>query len=332
MAGVTGDHGSWIRCPACNLDLREDRVLYRAPSQIYESGGTCARCYLDLDNLESGIVASGVCAGYRDPEKRCARLFKAARVLLEEHVADEDEIFPTLRLASAMGAPRFRLLHSRVEMVRAVGGVPILRRRAISAYAYRSIRASASDTIQAIYVVVSASKHRTTADDVARAYRKVLEREDLAWRTSGGQVSHLFYGPDLLQLEVVENDQFASDLARRSWPSPATVGSYAEVALDEAGEGLILRKRGGEMSQDNLILAMAAWTLADAVPRRGGKTNRKEVHRLLNSHVLCAAPWRKSLGEGNPDDVRSLWRNVEKVARMERLYGMDGPMSVSHPV
>jgi hypothetical protein len=77
---------------------------------------------------------------------------------------------------------------------------------------------------------------------------------------------------------------------------------------------------------------MVAQTLADAVPRRGGKTNRKEVHRLLNSHVLCAAPWRKSLDEGNPDDVRALWRNVEKVGRMERLYGMDGPMSVSQPV
>ena len=105
-----------LRCPACNSDLVEDPVLYRAPSQIYESGATCARCYLASDNPESGIVVSGVCAEHRDPEKRCARLFKAARVLLRDRKADEDEIFPTLSLAAAMGVRRFELLHPRVEM------------------------------------------------------------------------------------------------------------------------------------------------------------------------------------------------------------------------
>jgi hypothetical protein len=312
--------------------LGEDPVIYRAPSQLYESSGTCARCYLESDNPESGIVVFGVSAEHRDPEKRCARLFKAARALLKDRQAGEDEIFPTLRLASAMGAPRFRLLHSRVKMVRVVEEVPILRRRAFNAYAYRSIQPSASDPVRALYVVVSPSKRRTTADDVAQAYGKVLEREDLPWGHSGGRVSHLFYSSDHLELEVVENDQFTPDPARRSWPSPAIVGGYAEAVLDEAGEGLVLRKRGGELSPDNLILAMVARTLADAVPRRVRNIDRKEVHRLLNSHVLCSAPWRKSLGEGNPDEVRALWRNVKKVARMERLYGMDGPKSVSQPV
>jgi hypothetical protein len=312
--------------------LTEDPVIYRAPSQLYESTGTCARCYLGSDNPESGIVVFGVSAEHRDPEKRNARLFKAARALLKDRQAGEDEIFPTLRLASAMGAPRFRLLHSRVKMVRVVEEVPILRRRAFTAYAYRGEQPSASDPIRAIYVVVSPSKRRTTADDVARAYGKVLEREDLPWRHSGGRVSHLFYSSDLLQLEVVENDQFKIDPAPRAWPSPAIVGSYAGAVIKEAGEDLVLRKRGGELSPDNLILAMVARTLAHAVPRRGNKINRKEVHRLLNSHVLCAAPWRKPLEDGNPDDVSALWRNVEKVARMERLYAMDGPMSVSQPV
>src|SRR5918994_3465438 len=306
-----------LHCPACNSDLLEDPVLYRAPSQIYESGGMCARCYLESDNPESGIVASGVCAGYRDPEKRHARLFKAARVLLEDQRADEDEIFPTLRLASAMGAPRFRLQHSRVQMTRVVGDVPILRRRAVSAYAYRSIRPSASEAILAIYVVVSPSKHRTTADDVARAYSKVLEREGLASGNSGGQVSHLFYGPDLLQLEVMENDQFTPDLARRSWPSPAIVGGYAGAVLEEAGEGLFLRKRGGEMSPDNLILAMVARTLADAVPRTGRKITPKEVHRLLNAHVLSHAPLRRSLDVENPDVERARLPNADRVANVE---------------
>jgi hypothetical protein len=205
--------------------------------------------------------------------------------------------------------------------VRVVGEVPILRRRAFSAYASRSMRPSASEAILAIHVVVSPSKRKTTADDVAEAYGKVLEHEDLAWGYSGGRVSHLFYGSDLLELWVEENDQFTFNPARRSWPSPTIVGRYAGAVIEEAGDGLVLRKRGGEMSPDNLILAMVARTLADAVPRRGKKTDRKEVYRLLNSHVLCAASWRKSLDEGNPDDVRALWRNVDKVARMETHLG-----------
>ena len=83
--------------------MTEDPVIYRAPSQIDESTGTCARCYLKSDNPESGIVVFGVCIEHRDPEKRYARLFKAARALLMDRQAGEDEIFPTLRLASAMG-------------------------------------------------------------------------------------------------------------------------------------------------------------------------------------------------------------------------------------
>ena len=46
------------------------------------------------------------------------------------------------------------------------------------------------------------------------------------------------------------------------------------------------------MSSDALILAMVARILADAVPRKGKKINRKEVHRLLDTHVTPSAPWK----------------------------------------
>jgi hypothetical protein len=126
------------------------------------------------------------------------------------------------------------------------------------------MRPSASEAILAINVSVRPSKRNTTADDVARAYGKVLEREDLAWGYSGGRVSHLFYTSEHLELVVEEYDPFKFNPARRSWPSPTIVGRYAEAVLDEAAEGLVLRKRGGEMSPDNLIVAMVARTLADA--------------------------------------------------------------------
>ena len=129
-------------------------------------------------------------------------------------------------------------------------------------------------------------------------------------------------------LVAVEFDEFGAIGAERRWPEPATVGRFARAALDEFGESLILRKGGGgDMGSDNLIFAMVARVLADEVPRKGGKINRKEVHRLLDMHLLPGASWRRPLSDGDPDRERRLWDNVKKVSRMEELYE-PGPMSV----
>ena len=95
------------------------------------------------------------------------------------------------------------------------------------------MRPSASDAVVAINVAISPSKRKTTADDVARAFGKVLEREGLPWGNSGGRISHFFYGSNVLELEVVEHDPFTRNLAHRSWPSPAIVGGYAGAVLEE---------------------------------------------------------------------------------------------------
>ncbi len=270
-----------------------------------------------------------MCFEHHDSEKRFAKLFEAARVLLKDSGADEEEIFPTLSLAAVTGVPRFRVLLPNVKMARVVDKVPILRRQALSARAFRSTLPTESKAIQAIYIEVRPSKRRITADDVARAYEEVLRHENLAWGGTGGRVSHLFYGRDLLQLEVVENDQFAADTAHPSWTSPTIVGKYAEAVLEGSTEDLVLRKRGGELKPKNLILAMVARALADAIPRRkGGEVDRKEVHRLLNTHVLHGGTL---LDEGvKTPPVVQLWRDVKKLSRMEELF-KPGHMYISAP-
>jgi hypothetical protein len=323
---LTESHETPFRCPECNSVLKRGYVLYRSPLQLHEAGGSCAQCYLASHGRESGIVAAGgIGKGFENPEQRHVGLFGAARALLQDRTADEEEIFPTLMLASKTGRRRFRLLYRGVEMVTVVDEVPILRRNPVQAYGVRSIR-SAGEAVTAVIITVTASRRAVGDDDVARAYEQVLREKGMAWGGSGGQFTYFLAG-DMLQLEVKEFEEFAAIGAERRWPEPATIGRFARAALDEFGESLILRKGGGgDMGSDNLIFAMVARVLADEVPRKGGKINRKEVHRLLDMHLLPGAPWRRRLSGGDPNRERRLWDNVKKVVRMEELYE-PGPMS-----
>jgi hypothetical protein len=153
---------------------------------------------------------------------------------------------------------------------------------------------------------MTASRRAVGADDAARAYEQVLREEGMAWGGSGGQFTYFLAG-DMLQLEVNEFDELAAIGAERRWPEPTTIGRFARAVLDVFGESLILRKGGGgDMGSDNLIFAMVARVLADEVPRKGGKINRKEVHRLLDMHLLPGASWRRPLSDGDPNGERRL--------------------------
>jgi hypothetical protein len=325
---LTGSHETQFRCPECNSVVKRGYILYRSPLQLHEAGGSCAQCYLASDERGSGIVAAGgIGEGFENPEQRFVGMFGAARALLRDRTADEDEIFPTLTLASKTGRRRFRLLYRGVEMVRVVDEVPILRRNPVEAQEDSSIR-SAGEAVTAVIITVKASRRAVGADEIVRAYEQVLGEEGMAWGGSGGRVTY-FLVSDMLQLEVKEFDEFADMGTERRWPEPATVGRFARAVLDEFGESLILRKGGGgDMGSDNLIFAMVARVLADAVPRKEGKINRKEVHRLLDMHVLPDASWRRPLSDGDPSGERRLWDNVKKVRRMEELYE-PGPRFVS---
>jgi predicted RNA-binding Zn-ribbon protein involved in translation (DUF1610 family) len=317
---------SRFRCPECGAILGLRPALYRPQSRLYDADGSCASCYLASGKHEGGIVATGRNLGSSEElEERHTRLFEAARALLQDRTVGEDEIFPTLKLASKMGRFAFTLLYRDVEMVKAVGGVPVLRRNPVQAHGVRSIRSS-DEAITAVVITVTPSGRSVGADGVARAYERALREEGMAWGGTGGRVTSLF-ASDMLQLEVEELDEFAAKGDERRWPSPTWVGKSAHGALEEFKENLIFRKGGGDMSSDALILAMVARILADAVPRKGKKINRKEIHRLLGTHVIPSAPGKKTLGVSDQNRERKLWSDVEKVGRMERHYE-PGPMLV----
>jgi hypothetical protein len=318
---------SGFRCPECGAILGLRPVLYRPLTRLYDTGGSCASCYLASGKHEGGIVAiGGNLGGSEELEERHTRLCEAARALLQDRTVGEDEIFPTLKLASKMERFAFTLLYEEVEMVKAVDGVPVLRRNPVQAHGVRSIRSS-DEAITTVVITVTPSGRSVGADGVARAYERALREEGMAWGGTGGRVTSLFAG-DMLQLEVKELDEFAAKGDERRWPSPTWVGRSAHGALEEFKENLIFRKGGGgDMSSDALILAMVARILADVVPRKGKKINRKEVYRLLDTHVIPSAPGKKTLGISDQNRERKLWSDVEKVGRMERHFE-PGPMSV----
>jgi hypothetical protein len=101
-----------------------------------------------------------------------------------------------------------------------------------------------------------------------------------------------------------------------SFPSPGLVGdAYRGLIEGNLGESLRGRKRGRGWKPETLIPAIVAFFLRTY----GGVVGRKEVHKLINEHVL--EPARKgSLShlERLPEEGMSasasnqLWKNVER--------------------
>ena len=77
---------------------------------------------------------------------------------------------------------------------------------------------------------------------------------------------------------------------------------------------LVGRSRGRTPAADTLIPACVAAYLRYS----GGIESRKEIHGLLNEHVLRGT-WRVLPEEGySSSAVNQLWRDVEKVQRWTR--------------
>jgi hypothetical protein len=98
------------------------------------------------------------------------------------------------------------------------------------------------------------------------------------------------------------------------FPHPLVVQRFYEMLMGAPNDHgfaryLVGRSRGRGPDADTIVPA----TVAAYLRRLGKISSRKEVHRLLNAHVLSGT-WKTLPEEGySSSTVNQLWRDVEKV-------------------
>jgi hypothetical protein len=297
-------------------------------------------------------MRSGLRLDYRLPtrddsllpvEERFNELFTAARVLLKEN-AEENRIIPTLALANEIGQGRPHLITEKQRLLelgsdkqiwdeeansftRRYGGLrPVRVEQEILvleklpvfvAVGYAMVRKTPEE------VVISVYPHRrlATFDEVTSRYEKVLSDAGVSYgEPKTGSLSFSFYGRTLeLRVQpgtIIErlNEPQGSGyrIDKASFPHPRLVGEFYNVLLSKAGGGfrgeLAMRTAGDPPEAENLVPACVAFLL-----RTYGLEGRKEIHQLLNKHVLCEIG--KELQLGYTDNATyTLWRRVTNEA------------------
>jgi hypothetical protein len=283
-------------------------------------------------------------------------LFEAARALLEEGLGHEDIAIPTLAFANGVGEGYVDLADAQQRLLAAeqgsdrweeevdrfvracptfrpvdvVNGVVILERLPVSVkihnYAHPRI-------VMPKFVIleVGPSFRMAKPEHVAALYERVLTSAGIPC-TEGLQGAmrwrfHTFPGHHLL-IDVehrygreteVEHLANMHPGGKPVFSHPSTIREYYKMLMGKPeGPGfaqyLVGRSRGRTPAADTLIPACVAAYLRYS----GGIESRKEIHGLLNEHVLRGT-WRVLPEEGySSSAVNQLWRDVEKVQRWTR--------------
>ena len=286
----------------------------------------------------------------KEAEERFDELFRAARVLLREGIDQEDRIIPTLAYAKyaceggsylskrhrfeelAEGseawereADTFVSIYGSLRPVRVVDGILILERLPVSVEIERDY-----DTKQAKEVLLFAYAHRRPAkpEHVGSLYERTLSAADVPYgESSMGEMGFaVFHGHLMIYVTRMSNFILypkapGSGIPVREeaapFPAPRIVQGFYKMLLGEPeGDGfykdLATRTRGDAPKTYNLIPACVASCL-----RNSGKIQgRKEIHRLLNRHVLCET--HKVLPEEGvtTSESNQLWRDVKDRAKV----------------
>jgi hypothetical protein len=293
------------------------------------------------------------------PKERFDALFRAARVLLREGIDQEDQIIPTLvfaRLAckdgSYVGASPFYpklsedaggwerwvdkwvSLYRSLRPVRIVDEVLILERLPISiGINYEAHREHPEDERPKM-IWLAAYPHRQPAkpEHVASLYEKTLKDAGVPY----GEPHAGRMGFDLSESQLLitierwlhsrfePNPEGSSGFTLRTYatpfPTPQIVQKFYQMLLgkpsgEEFYKHLATRTRGGAPNMDNLILACVAFYLRNS----GRIQHRKEIHRLLNEHVLCEKRYKhKAIPEEGYTSSKAsqLWRDVKDDAKV----------------
>jgi hypothetical protein len=285
-------------------------------------------------------------------EERFKELFKAARVLLREGIDQEDQLIPTLALAneicrdgSYLGikhcfeklaqdseawereADAFVSTYGRLRPVRVVDGILILERLPLSIKIKYKRK---TEQPEEVMFFVYAHRQLAKPQHVASLYEKTLLAADVPYgEFRAGRMGFEFCGNHLLitvgrgtigrSVSPSEHSGAIFQIDVTPFPSTRIVQEFYEMLLGKSsGDGfrkdLATRTRGGAASADNLILACVAFYLKNT----GKIKSRKEIHRLLNEHVLCES--HKTLPEEGytSSETAQLWRDVNHPTKVRK--------------
>jgi hypothetical protein len=282
-------------------------------------------------------------------EERFDELFRAARVLPEQG-AQEEQIIPTLALAYEIGKGPSRLVaergqfveveddkaaweqeadsfvrsYGRLRPVRVVDGTLILEWLPVSVEVEDDPR---NKVPKKVTVSVNAHRRLAKAEHVAFLYEKTLADRGIPHdEQHTGDMGFHFYGRGLLitirsgtvprllggpRGVVLRKD-------RAPFPHPRYVQNFYTMLLDPpSGEGfrrdLATRMRGVAPTAINLVPACVAFYLREygrEYEKLESRKERKEIHRLLNEHVLRDTGKRLPEEAEGSSKTNQLWRDV----------------------
>jgi hypothetical protein len=338
---VSPDQEEFKRCASCGM----------AGVELSTAGdiNLCEECQQKEISGE-GLWLSSLPDHEEPPaEERFHEVFKAARVLHKERITTENQIIPTLALAEKIDqdipnlieakerlviaaenhatwereADRFSQEFKGLRPVQVVDRVLILEQ--LPAYV-EIVKYSGTEVPKEVRVEVYQRPRPATPEYIAELYEEALLANSIPY----GESSKFSFGSEALNDRLVitigcgeewpiEHAEIAWRMCNASYPHPRLVQEQYGLLLgtpSKAGfaRGLTGRERGGAPDADNLIPACVAFYL-----REYGKVHsRKEVHRLLNEHVLRDS-WKGPLPEEGYSSpaANQLWRDVNNPKKIE---------------
>jgi len=280
-------------------------------------------------------------------EERFDELFRAARMLLKEG-AEEDQIIPTLALANEIGqgvshlvaartrfvkiredreawnneADKFVRRYGSLRPVRVVDRILILERLPVSVVVEDG---PDDDDLQAVTISVYAHRRLAKPEHVASFYEKTLTAAGIPHNEQRtGHLSFDFHGRSLTITirngsiaEWVNRPRFGYRVDEVPFPHPRIAREFYRMLLGSpSGDGfarhLATRTRGGPPAAGNLVPACVAFYLR----AYGEIANRKEIHGLLNEHVLRETGKELPEEAFGSSETNQLWRDVNNHAKI----------------
>jgi hypothetical protein len=280
-------------------------------------------------------------------EERFDELFRAARMLLEIR-AEEDQIIPTLALANEIGqevshlvaararfvkiggdgeawnneANKFVRRYGSLRPVRVVDGMLILERLPVSVTVEND---PDDEVLHEVTISVYAHRRLAKPDHVASLYEKTLRAAGLPHDEQ--RTGHLGFDFHNRSLRItIRNGSIAERLDRprptfridkAPFPHPRIVQEFYRMLLGSpSGDGfarhLAIRTRGGPPAAEHLVPACVAFYLR----AYGEIRSRKEIHRLLNEHVLRESGKQLPEEAHGSSETNQLWRDVNNHAKI----------------